>query len=400
MILEIILAFFSGIIAGTLTGLTPGIHINLVATLLLSSLFYLSSVPPIALVVFIVSMSITHTLIDFIPSVFLGAPEEDTALSILPGHQLLKEGKGHEAVALTSIGAISAIPIILVFTPIFIYLLPSFYLFIKIAIPFILIFISIYMILREEDLFSAFTIFALSGFLGLAVFNLPVKEPLMPLLTGLFGLSSLLVSIQSKAIINKQTIPKLKEVLPLKKEVLSSFRAAALVAPICSFLPGIGSGHAAVIGSEMTKQTNRKFLLLIGIINLTVMSLSFMTLFAINKTRTGSAAAVQEILKSLTYQHLVTIVLAIIFSAFLSFFVTLKISRLFASNINKIKYSKLNILIVILLLLVNILFTNWLGLLTLLISASLGLYCILSNSKRINMMGVLIVPSITYYLLS
>ncbi|MCK5636088.1 MAG: tripartite tricarboxylate transporter permease, partial [Thermoplasmatales archaeon] len=39
----------------------------------------------------------------------LGAPEADTALSVLPAHQLLLEGKGYEAVALSAIGSYGAI---------------------------------------------------------------------------------------------------------------------------------------------------------------------------------------------------------------------------------------------------------------------------------------------------
>src|SRR3989304_1437469 len=105
MIFELFIALLCGVIAGTFTGLFPGIHINLIAALLLSSLSALSKYfSPLQLIIFIVAMSITHTFIDFIPSIFLGAPEEDTFLSILPGHQLLREGKGYEAVILTLYG--------------------------------------------------------------------------------------------------------------------------------------------------------------------------------------------------------------------------------------------------------------------------------------------------------
>jgi len=97
VILELILALFLGILAGTFTGLSPGIHINLVSTILVSSLPFLSFLPLISLVVFIVSMSITHTFIDFIPSIYFGAPEEDNFLSVLPGHKMLNQGKAHEA---------------------------------------------------------------------------------------------------------------------------------------------------------------------------------------------------------------------------------------------------------------------------------------------------------------
>jgi len=399
MIIELIIALLLGCIIGTFTGLAPGIHINLVATMLLSSISYFSGVPVLALVVFITAMSITHTFIDFIPSVFLGAPNEDSFLAVLPGHKLLKEGKGYEAAVLTLAGSLAALPAILLLAVVFIYELPSFYSLIKTLIPFILIFVSFYMILREQNPYPALIIFVLSGILGFAAFNHPIKEPLMPLLTGLFGLSSLIVSVSSDSRIKKQEIPSLKSIFPSGKEFISSALASYIAAPLCSFLPGIGSGHAAVIGSEMIKQTPRKFLFLVGSVSTIVMGLSFVTLFAIGKTRTGSAAAVQQLLRSLSLSELIVILLAIILSGVLAFFVGMKLSKFFSANITKISYKTLGIVISAFLVIVNFFFTNFLGLIVLITSSFLGIYCILSGSKRINMMGSLIIPSVLYYLI-
>jgi putative membrane protein len=65
-------------LAGIVSGLTPGIHINLVSVLVVSLSPKLSGlVSPLSLVVFIVSMGITHTFLDFIPSIFLGVPDAE-----------------------------------------------------------------------------------------------------------------------------------------------------------------------------------------------------------------------------------------------------------------------------------------------------------------------------------
>ena len=57
MILEITIALLLGVISGTLTGITPGVHINLVSAgvLALSSAAFISKFPPITLVVFLVA---------------------------------------------------------------------------------------------------------------------------------------------------------------------------------------------------------------------------------------------------------------------------------------------------------------------------------------------------------
>src|SRR3989304_8704378 len=99
MLIEIFIFLFFGILAGTFTGLFPGIHINLVgASLVALSTSILSPLNPMYLVTFIASMAITHTFLDFIPSIFLGCPNTDTELTILPGHELLKEANGYGAI--------------------------------------------------------------------------------------------------------------------------------------------------------------------------------------------------------------------------------------------------------------------------------------------------------------
>src|SRR4030042_2062206 len=114
MLIEFLLALLLGVLAGTLTGLIPGIHMNLVGTtLVILSASLLSPIAPIYLVVFIVAMAISHTFIDFIPSIFLGCPDTDTELSILPGHELLKKGQGYEAILLTAYGSLAAVLILI-----------------------------------------------------------------------------------------------------------------------------------------------------------------------------------------------------------------------------------------------------------------------------------------------
>src|SRR3989344_1270370 len=395
-----ILALLLGLLAGTITGLFPGIHVNLVAVFLLSlTPKLLNYTSPLSLAIFIVVISITHSFLDFIPSIFLGAPDEESFLSILPGHELLKEGKGYEAVVLTLYGSLVALIIIIIFIPVFIYILPSIQDAISSIIPFILIFISFFLIFREENFLSSIIIFLLAGFLGIITFNLPVKEPLLPLLTGLFGSSALIISLKNKSQkIQKQIILPLKKIKLEKKQILKSSLVASLTAPICSFLPGIGSGHAATIASEITKQDRRSFLFLLGIINTIVIALSFIAVYSINKTRSGAAVAVKEILKSISSKDLTAIIMAIIISGILSFILGIKMAKIAAASINKINYRTLSIITLSILFIINFIFTNLIGILILLTATSLGIFTILSNSRRINLMAALLLPAIIFYL--
>ena len=200
MFSEILIAIFLGCLMGVITGLTPGLHINLVALILLSvSPFLLGYTNVIVVASFIIAMSITHTFTDFISATYLGAPADDTALAVLPAHRLLLKGMGHEAVKLTVIGSLLCLILTIILSPLLIFAVPKIFNYLKNYIGWILLGIVVFMVLREESLdkkFWAFVVVALSGILGLIVLNMPnLKDPLLPMLSGLFGVSVLLLSL-------------------------------------------------------------------------------------------------------------------------------------------------------------------------------------------------------------
>lgn len=381
---------------GIFTGLSPGIHINLVAAILvgLSTSLFLST-NPLSFVIFIVSMSITHTFVDFIPSIFLGCPNTDTELSILPGHQMLKEGEGLQAIYLTAYGCLIATIVFAIISIPSIYFISFLYPIIKKVIPFILIFVLGIMILTENKKFSATLVIILTGILGLITLNLNMKEPLLPLLTGLFGTSMLLISIKQKTEIPKQKIeiekPKLKIFSrPLIGAIISS--------PLCGFLPGLGSGQAAIIGSQISRSDNKQFLTLLGATNILVMGLSFTSLYAIAKARTGSAVAVQNLIGSITFPTILIVIVVILISGVISFLLTLQIAKKFLIIIEKIDYIKLSIGTLVALSIIVLIFSGFFGFIIMVISTLTGIFCISLNVKRTHMMACLLVPTIILYL--
>ncbi|HEX7468624.1 MAG TPA: tripartite tricarboxylate transporter permease, partial [Methanobacterium sp.] len=107
---DLIAACLLGVICGALTGLIPGIHVNTVgAFVFASSASLLTFISPEFLCVLLISMAISHALLEFIPSMFLGVPEEGTVLSVLPGHHLLLQGRGKEAIRLVALGGFGAV---------------------------------------------------------------------------------------------------------------------------------------------------------------------------------------------------------------------------------------------------------------------------------------------------
>jgi len=153
MFFEFLIAALLGILAGIFTGLIPGIHINLISLMIVSLSAYLLDIFSLpSLGIFIISMAITHTFLDVLPAIFLGAPDSDTALSVLPGHKLLLQGKGYEAIKLTVIGSLFSLIIVIFLIPILIIVIPNVYERIQDFIGWILIAVVVYMVFIEKAL--------------------------------------------------------------------------------------------------------------------------------------------------------------------------------------------------------------------------------------------------------
>ncbi len=392
MLIEVLISILLGTFTGVITGLIPGIHINLVSTALISlSAFLFSSTNPIYLSIFIVSLSISHTFIDFIPSIFLGCPNTENQLSILPGHEMLKEGRGFEAVKLTSQGALYAIFFLLILAFPFSFLLENIYFLISKYMFFILFLIFLIFIAMEKNKFAALFIFLISGILGLCTLNLNVNEPLLPLFTGLFGCSTLIVSLKDKIQIPSQdiTTPKIK-----KSRILF---AGIITSPICGFLPGLGSGQSSILANIIARAEKEGFLFLNGFSNILIMGLSFVSLYSISKTRTGSAAAIQKLLGIFSWKTLLLFLFVILISGIISYFLTDFLSKKFSKQITKINYAMLSKIMLVFLFILTFIFSGFVGILVLVVSTILGIYCNTFEVKKTNMMGCLLIPTMIYY---
>jgi putative membrane protein len=306
---------------------------------------------------------------------------------------MLKEGKGYEAVMLAALGGICACLILVVVAFPSSLLISKLYDSIHSVMAFVLIATSCLLIFTEKKKFAALCVFAVSGIFGLCVLNAGVKEPLLPLLTGLFGSSMLVTSIATKIQIPSQikTQPKCKLLKPLIGSVIAS--------PLCAFLPGLGSGQAAVLGNTISKTDRKGFLVLIGATNVLVMGLSFVSLYAISKTRTGAAATVKELIPVLSWKILILFLIIMLICGIISFFLTKFLAGFLSQKINKVNYSCLSAITLIFLAIIIFIFSGFLGLLTLLASTLLGIFFHSFEVKKTHMMGCLLIPTILYYLL-
>ena len=402
MFIEILAAVLIGILAGTVTGLIPGLHINLVSLFVVSLLGYLLGfTSPIALAVFIIAMAVTHTFLDIIPAVFLGAPDSDVALGVLPGHKLMMQGMAYQAVKLTVIGSLFSLLICIAIAPMLLPLIPAAYELLKDWIGWILFAVVVWMILKETGLnnkFWAVMVFMLSGILGLIVFNIPnVEQGLFAMLTGLFGISMLIISIN--------TIIKIPEQKPderisiKKKSMLKSIGAAIFSGSLVSFFPGLGPAQGAVIGSELIRNIkDYSFLILLGGINTVNMVVSFITLYTIGKARNGAMIAVAQIIP-MDKTSLIIFLISALIAGSIAAVIALIISKAFARIISKLNYKLLCLAVIIFIAAAAFLLSGVLGLLILAIATSIGLVPNILKIKRSHAMGCLLLPVILWFIL-
>jgi len=400
--IEFLIFTLVGCFFGIITGITPGIHINLVAVILLAVSPYLFKYfSPVSVACLIVAMSITHTFLDFIPSIFLGAPDDETALSVLPGHKLLLRGMAYEAVRLTLIGSLFCLVITIALIPLLLKIVPWIYLTIKDYIGWILLAVVLYMIFKSGNpnkiFWSAF-VFTLSGILGLITFNLGLKDPLFPLFSGMFGISMLFMSIFEKVVIPTQRVTEMIKIK--KKNIGKALGASIFSGTIVSIFPGLGPAQAAVMGSQLVGRIGiYSYLILVGGINTVSMLIALVTTFTINKARNGSIAVVQQMLQSTDLKYLVVFVAVALITGGIATFLCLWLARVFATLINIINYQLLCVIIISLIISLVFYFSGFLGLLVLIISTLIGFIPPLIPVPRTQMMGCLLLPVILYFIL-
>jgi len=247
--------------------------------------------------------------------------------------------------------------------------------------------------------FWASLVFLLAGTLGIITLTMPnLKQPLFPLLSGLFGLSMLVVSLMNKVEIPKQRITDTIKIP--RSENIRALAAGTCSGSFVSFFPGLGPAQAAILGSQlMGKLSTYTFLILIGSINTVNMTVSLVSLYTINKARNGAVLAIRELMSSIDLHILILFLATALFAAGIASFLALFLAKIFIKFVEKVNYSMLCLSIIILITAMVIYFSSWIGLLILIAATAIGIIPNLVNVKRSHSMGCLMLPVILFFIL-
>ena len=396
MLINILVGVTIGILLGIITGITPGIHINLVTAILVAySYKILNILDPITIILTIVSMAITHTILDIIPTTILGIPNAENLTSLMPAHKLTLNKKADLAIKYGLLGSLLGILTTIIFSPAIIKIVPIVYEKIKEYIPHLLIAISLFIIIKSKNKFFSFLAFATTGVIGILSFNVQtIDQPLLPLLSGLFGLSALILSIQNKTEIPEQEETKLEI---SKKDLGKSSIITIFASLLTNFLPGLTSSHTALIANKLTKIKNEsEYIIISNIGGSSATIISFIAFYTINKTRSGAVSAIAYFIQHLSFNVLLLIIAISLITSGIAALIAINISKKILKVINKINYIKVSIFIISFIILIVILITRLEGLLILLTTTSIGVLSEKFKIEKINLTGCLIIPVIIY----
>ena len=254
-----------------------------------------------------------------------------------------------------------------------------------------------FMVIRAptaDKKFWTFVVTLLSGIFGLVVFEVPnLKDPLLPMLSGLFGISMLLLSLKEK--VNLPVQRTTENLVVKKKDFWKSMSASVFCGSLVSIFPGLGPAQSSAIAMQFVgKIEEHSYLILIGGINTVSMVLSLVTMLTIQKARNGSIAIVNELVQNVDFGIFITFVLISLIAGGIATFLTLSVSKFFSGIMNKINYSLLSLGIISFVALLVFIFSGLIGIFILLISTSIGLIANLTEINRSTCMACLLLPII------
>lgn len=407
-----LIACLVGVLCGALTGIIPGVHVNTVGAFIFAySTYLLNFFSTDFISVFLIPMAISHSMIDFLPSMFLGVPEEGTVLSVLPGHYFMLMGRGKEAVRLVTIGGFGSLMVTVVLLPLFALFLPPIYWAIKPYIYLILVLAVVYMIKRlNRNLYSmiwSVFLFISTGILGWVMLNTPLSTnvSLLTIFSGLFGVSTLIYSLtQNSTVPNQNKHHNLK----INKTILRGIFAGGIAGSILGFLPGMGPAQGSILAQELSGggdigENKEGFLVAMSGVNVSDTLFSLIAIYLIGNPRSGIAVFIDKLIQNFDINYLLLFIFVSITAVSLSVFFCLKLGDFLILYINHINYGLLSKLVIIFTSLLVIIFAliehaNILFVLLVFItSISLGMIPHYIGVNKSNLMGVLIIPAIIIY---
>jgi putative membrane protein len=408
-----------GAVIASFLALIPALHIYNVITLAFLVAGGLQAwLQPDQFAMLLLGMVTGYAVLSVIPSIYLAAPDETSAFIVLPGQKWLLERRGYEVAILTGAGSLCGVVVLVLLSPFLTEVARMLRIVLTPHFGWILAAISLFMLMSEwprtgdrgpsnwarfraawTQLGAGLLTFFLSGLLGIILMYrnfLPVNAAfanLLPAFIGLFAIPMVLTNLIMGTRVPPQHIGASLDVSP--SLLLRGTFAGSLGGLFAAFFPVVTGGIGSFLAGHATAQRDeRSFIVSQGVSKLVYYAGGFLLFFlpGLQLARGGLASMVSTIYTPGTPQMYYTAVAALAISGAVSFFLLIPYARFAVRFLARLDYRIVNIGTLIIIVAVLLLTTGFTGLLIAIPATAIGLIPSFFGTRRMNCLGVLLVP--------
>lgn len=395
--LGVVTAAVCGICLGAISGLIPGIHANNFALVLAS---VAAAVPgdPLLIGVAMLAAGVTHSFLNVVPTLAIGVPDAEMAPVALPGHRLVLEGRGYEAIRLSALGSglavLIAVPLAVPIT----WLVESIYPTLSAYIEILLAIVVGGMILSEptwRNKLGAVLAVCLSTLLGIAVLDLEPAAPLdaggmlAPIFAGLFGAPILIDAMTGKGV-PRQGGTQLEVT---RRRLGVTAVAGAVAGAIVGYLPGISAAIAAVAVLAVLPSgvDARGYVAATSGVDTSNAIFALFALATIDRPRSGVMVAYDELGAPVDVP---TLLAAIVFTGAIATVLVIVLGDRYLTAVGRINPVALSGTVLGLLVVLSWLLAGGVGVCVFVIATVIGFVPVRLGAYRVHLMSVLMGPII------
>lgn len=416
-------AVLAGTVLACFLAILPGLHIYNVmglAALFLYSLHGsgLAAMPEVY-IPFMIGLVTGWSVLNTIPSVLLGAPDESAIFTVLPGQKYLMAGIGYEGTMMIGAGSLIGVfllvflvgPFAPKFLPIVRYVLnPHMHWILWVIITFILMtewpkggnrgpagwskFFDAW-----STLGAGLLTFLLSGLLGFLLLYRPLVsvnnafQNIMPAFVGLFAIPWCLLNSISGTKVPEQYVC---DTLNINGDLLlRSGIAGGIGGGFAAFFPAVTGGIGGLLaGHAAAQRDERIFMMSQGVSKVVYYTGALLLFFApgLFLTRGGGALIVKGLYTPHTQGDYYLALGSIALSGAVSFLLMSPLTKWTLKLIKIVDYRHISIFSLGIIIALVFVITGWAGLFIMTVATGIGLIPVLFGSRRLNCLGVLLLP--------